>query len=126
MLFHSFTVDESFEKYYVFVRILLGKKKISHVYFWSSGSSFSYFSCLQGMSTKAEKKAQKKSLSKAEVKTPKANESKAEVKTPKANEPGTSQSPKKQTVEGGVMFEELKPGNGPVAKPGKMVSIVFI
>lgn len=75
---------------------------------------FSLFFSFQGVQTKAEKKAQKKSLSKGDIKTPKGNES-ATSSSP--------QSPKKQSMEGGVVVEELKSGNGPIAKPGKMVSV---
>lgn len=41
-------------------------------------------------------------------------------KTP--NKGTESGSPQKKVVEGGVIIEELKAGEGPVAKPGKMVS----
>lgn len=89
-------------------RIFFGLFVVSRLEFHTLFLSF------QGVPTKSEKKAQKKSLSKAEVKTPKGNESVT----------SSSQSPKKQSMEGGVIVEELKPGNGPVAKPGKMVSVL--
>lgn len=38
----------------------------------------------------------------------------------KSNE--SPSSPQKRTVEGGVIVEDLKVGNGPVAKPGRMVN----
>ncbi|XKL69168.1 hypothetical protein PGB90_006937 [Kerria lacca] len=57
----------------------------------------------------------------------KNNTPKSEIKTPKNNASlGSPQSQKKQTVEGGVTVEDLKMGNGPVAKPGRMVTVYYV
>ena len=36
---------------------------------------------------------------------------------------GQSKTPKKQVLQGGLVMEEHKTGNGPVAKAGKMVGV---
>lgn len=60
------------------------------------------------------------------IKTP--NEKKAkqdgkqEQKTPKT----PKEQPKKRTIEGGVIIEDLKQGEGQVAKPGKMCQVLII
>lgn len=57
------------------------------------------------------------------AKTP--NEKKAkqpEQKTPKS----TKDTPKKRTVEGGVVIEDLKQGEGQVAKPGKICQVLMM
>ncbi len=66
---------------------------------------------MQGVTPKSEKKEKNKKTPKSE------NKSKSNDATP--GTPGQSQ--KKQTLEGGVIAEELKGGNGPIAKPGRMV-----
>lgn len=49
-----------------------------------------------------------------------SDESKGGDKTPKT--PKQEGSSTKKVLEGGIICEDVKIGNGPVAKPGKMVS----
>lgn len=45
--------------------------------------------------------------------------------TPKPQQsPQSGQTPQKRTIEGGVSVEDLKVGNGGVAKPGRLVSLL--
>jgi len=71
-------------------------------------------------SSKQTPKSEKKD--KQEKQTPKTEE-----KTPKAKKtPGAAATPgtpsQKKVLEGGVIAEEMKTGEGPIAKVGKMVS----
>lgn len=64
---------------------------------------------------------------KQDVKTPKQDKKtpKQEGKTPKQDKktPKTPTTPgQKKVLEGGIVAEDLKPGEGPIAKPGKMVT----
>jgi FK506-binding nuclear protein len=45
--------------------------------------------------------------------------------TPKGPKTPGADTPQKKVLEGGVTIEELKVGNGPVAKPGREVSTYF-
>lgn len=58
---------------------------------------------------KSEKKAQQ-------------NQQKQE-KTPNQQKQKPKETPQKRTVEGGLIIEDLKDGNGPVAKPGKVCQV---
>lgn len=52
------------------------------------------------------------------------NEKQKGDKTPKGQKtPGKEGSPLKRTMEGGVVIEELRIGDGQVAKPGKLVQV---
>lgn len=63
-----------------------------------------------------------KTLKQEKVKTPSTDKKqKQEVKTPKS--PKETPQQKKRTVEGGVIIEDLKQGEGPVAKPGKICQV---
>lgn len=89
---------------------------------------------LQGVTPTSTKK-DKKEKNQANQATPKQgnlkNQKQDNQKTPKQEnqktpkkgkeENATPQSQKKPTTVGGVVIEELKPGNGAVAKAGKMV-----
>ncbi|PSN49803.1 hypothetical protein C0J52_01375 [Blattella germanica] len=46
--------------------------------------------------------------------------------TPKGPKTPGGESPQKRVLEGGVVVEELKVGNGPVAKPGRQVSVYYV
>ncbi|GJQ77687.1 putative peptidyl-prolyl cis-trans isomerase [Trypoxylus dichotomus] len=46
-------------------------------------------------------------------------------KTPSKSPKQEGGSPQKKTVEGGVVIEDVKVGNGPVAKPGKIVKVYY-
>lgn len=82
-----------------------------------------------GGDTSAKKKKKKKKKNKGEAATPgtpgndsSLNESKSETpnSTPKQN------TPKKRVVAGGTLIEDIKIGNGPEAKAGKMVSLYYV
>lgn len=55
------------------------------------------------------------------VKTPNEKKAKPEQKTAKS----PKDQPKKRTVEGGVVIEDLKQGEGQVAKPGKICQVLI-
>ncbi|PNF28966.1 hypothetical protein B7P43_G19110, partial [Cryptotermes secundus] len=46
--------------------------------------------------------------------------------TPKGPKTPGADTPQKKVLEGGVTIEEVKVGNGPVAKPGREVSVYFV
>lgn len=56
------------------------------------------------------------------AKTPNEKKAKPEQKTPKS----PKDTPKKRTVEGGVVIEDLKQGEGQVAKPGKICQVLMM
>lgn len=78
-----------------------------------------------GLAQKQEKTPKDKTPGKKEVKTPQQNEKQQKgEKTPKGQKtPGGT--PNKKTVEGGVLVEDLKMGEGQVAKPGKLVQVYY-
>ncbi|KAL1117866.1 hypothetical protein AAG570_004179 [Ranatra chinensis] len=47
-------------------------------------------------------------------------------KTSNGNKPGAGEaSPQKKVLEGGVIVKDLRVGNGPVCKPGRMTSVYY-
>lgn len=77
--------------------------------------------------TKKEKITNVAKVVKAE-KTPKNEQKQKGEKSPKSSKsPGenSSTSPQKKTIDGGVQIEDLKVGQGPVAKSGRNVRVCF-
>lgn len=74
----------------------------------------------KGDKTPAKTEKQEKTPAKGD-KTPGKGEGKTPGKSPK-QEGG---SPQKKTIEGGVIIEDVRVGNGPVAKPGKFVKVYY-
>jgi len=73
--------------------------------------------------TPAPASQEKKDSQKDEKKTPSKPE-KPKGEQP-ATTPGAAKTPSKRTLVGGLMVEDLKVGNGPVAKKGKMVGMYY-
>lgn len=81
--------------------------------------------------SKKEKKKIEKNTPVKEAKTPnkdsKSNEK--DSKTPNKDLKGSkivnkeAQSPKKKVLQGGIVIEEIKEGQGPVAKAGKFITV---
>ncbi|KAK3608155.1 hypothetical protein CHS0354_034114 [Potamilus streckersoni] len=63
---------------------------------------------------------------KSQQQTPKPQQQtpKPQQQTPKSQQ--QQQTPKKQVLAGGILMEELKVGNGPDAKKGKMVHVYYV
>ncbi|XP_022917583.1 46 kDa FK506-binding nuclear protein [Onthophagus taurus] len=75
--------------------------------------------------SKGQKKKDKKQASK-DVKNNSVQSEKSKQNDKKQNESQKNGSPaKKRTIEGGVSIEELKVGNGPIAKAGKFVNVYY-
>ncbi|KAF2900878.1 hypothetical protein ILUMI_05283 [Ignelater luminosus] len=69
---------------------------------------------------------------KKENKTPKQDKTPKENKTPKqkseiaTKSPGEqAQSPQKRTIEGGIIIQDIKVGDGPIAKSGKLLQVYY-
>ncbi|KAJ9588345.1 hypothetical protein L9F63_018271 [Diploptera punctata] len=56
----------------------------------------------------------------------KKNKNKQGMDSPKVPKTPGAQTPGKKVLEGGVVVEDLKTGNGPVAKPGRQVSVYYV
>ncbi|KAI4460073.1 fkbp-type peptidyl-prolyl cis-trans isomerase fkpa [Holotrichia oblita] len=76
---------------------------------------------LKGDKTPAKNEKQEKTPVKGD-KTPAKGESK---KTPAKSPKQEGGSPQKKTIEGGVIIEDVRVGNGPLAKPGKFVKVYY-
>ncbi len=85
-----------------------------------------------GESPKKKKKKNKKNKNKEGKENTSDNSNKAAGATPEKNKTEAKQTPPaatpktpKRTLKGGIVVEDLKMGNGPEAKPGKMVGMYY-